>query len=51
MDVYTLALINCRVLTENCYRLIKRQNDVKYDVSQVATKKKMFCILSFYTNK
>ena len=34
MDVYTLALINFRVLTENYYRLNWRKDD-KYGVSIV----------------
>ena len=39
LDVYTMALINCRVLTENFYRVNWRKDDDQYDVSQVATNK------------
>ena len=43
LDVYTSALINCRVLTGNCYRRVNwRKDDDQYDVFQVATNKNIY---------
>ena len=43
VDVYTPQLINCRVLTGNCYRRVNwRKDDDQYDVFQVATSKNIY---------